>query len=420
MSTDVRKLVAESTNILNKTGSGITSSLETVSKSVIQTNNSMFDGLNIGNNVSDITDKTKSIVSGLKDQLVSPVSTTSKALTEGAALLRRGDTVVTDAISNFSSSVYQNINNLVGALSGGKLNSNELKNFISFKDGKPVLNKRAFISKINRELGFDIENIDGFTDKLVRQMYNKYNAATGGLLGEITDINGKKITFSGDFGDSFGFDSLSFLSKYDKNWREVTDNRLVNTFYDTTFDYVTKAGLTDGYETVFNKYSDKEDAKIALISCVGNIIYNGDVEGLIKACQLVRGHGSPEVFGVSGEASGLDGVSVIATNYPTLIPKFLSKFRIKVTDKNKSKVIFKDQITGIFKILFGEKWYMTTVLGDIEAYDLSKIVGISSDSIKILSQVEELIPLLVTKNVARDVLATKQFKQHFPNTPILK
>lgn len=387
--------------------------------SAIDTGKSMFDNLNIGDNVSNIVHKTENMVGGLKDQIMEPVSTTSKALKEGAALLKATDTKVMNAISDFSSNVYKNINNLVGALSGGMLNADELKNFVSFQNGKPVLNEQAFYGKLRQQLGFDVRNIDGFSQQLISQTYQKYNRATGGFLGKVTDLNGKKISFTSNFSDSFGFNSISFLSSMQRDWRDVKDNNIINTFFDTTFDYVTKAGLTSGYETVFAQYTDKEDAKLSLLSCIGNIIYNGDIDGLIKACQLVRGVGSPDVFGVNTPATGIEGISIIRASYPNLIRDFLKRFRIYPSLKHRSKTIFKDQITGILAIIFGTTWYNTKVLDDLPAYDLSKIEGISKDSVTILSMVPELVPLLICRNNTKDILAVNKFKKDFPKAPIL-
>lgn len=388
---------------------------------IIDTSKGMFDNLNIGNNVSDIVQKTENMVGGLKDQIMAPVSTTSKALSEGAALLKASDTKVMNAVSSFSSSVYKNINNLVGALSGGALNSSDLKRYVNFQDGKPVLNKRAFMSTLRRELGFDVENIDGFSDRLVNQMYSKWNKATGGFLGNITDKNGSKISFVSDYGEMFGFNSISFLSSYDRDWREVTNNNMVNTFYDVTFEYVTKAGMTEGYDAVFDKYANKDDAKIALLNCIGYILYNGDIDGLVKACQLLRGVGSPDVFEATGPATGLEGLSILATSYPNLPQTFLSRFRIRPSMRMRSRTILKDKIIGILTILFGDNWYKCKVLGKdgLDAIDLKRVYNISQDSVNVLSLVDELMPLLVCRGSVKQVSAVTQFRKDFPAVPML-
>lgn len=388
---------------------------------IVDTGKGMFDKLDIGNNVSGIVQKTENMVSGLKDQIMAPVSTTSKALSEGAALLKASDTKVMNAVSSFSSSVYKNINNLVGALSGGTLNSSDLKRYVNFQDGKPVLNKRAFMSTLRRQLGFDVENIDGFSDRLVNQMYSKWNKATGGFLGNITDKNGSKISFVSDYGEMFGFNSVSFLSNYDRDWREVTDNNMVNTFYDVTFEYVTKAGMTEGYDTVFNKYTNKDDAKIALLNCIGYILYNGDIDGLVKACKLLRGVGSPDVFDATGPAEGLEGLSILATSYPNLTQTFLSRFRIRSSMRSRSRTILKDQIMTIFTLLFGNSWYKCKVLGKdgVDAVDLKRIYNISQDSVNVLSLVDELMPLLVCRGMVKSVPAVTQFRKDFPAVPML-
>lgn len=361
---------------------------------------SLFKGLELGKNVSSFKDKVGTAMSGVRENTLTVTDTTLAKMKEGVSLISKKDTEITGVISGYKTTVVEQLDGVVGALSSGKLNVKDLTNVIKVGPDGVYLDQKGIVGKASRLLGMNFNDKSSALSQIASMANKEFKAITGLNLGNFVTSDGQSIRLTGNWRDKLGSETLKQVSKI-TGISDYLDVSARSAIQNAIFGNAAKYGMSTRYKDIWNSYPKgfEKVRRDAALNILGNLIDRGDVVSIESMIDLLE----------------KEGKNVVLSRYPNMVTTIFSKFTFdKETHPSEYENIL-ERLKSLLEMLMGEEWYFSdTSFG--EAYNLTMFRVVSKDMRLLLSMWDEIGPLLCTVGMFRDRSAILELKLAFKNT----
>lgn len=364
---------------------------------------SIFKGVDLKSPINSAASEISSKMSSLKSQTLGAASTTSEAIKKGVALVKENETKFVSTISDFKSSVLSNIDSVISKITGGSLNTKDFADIITYKDGLKV-DTATLTKKVNKLVGFDVSNVDGFVNHFAGGLVTELNTLTGGAVGQLYTTDGYKIKITQNL-DSVK--SQALMAMYDRlglsGVSNTFDNAVKKSLYSTLLSSSAQYGVVSSYSSVYAAFTTKEEADTAVITAAQYAISNGDATSLTSLTALLSTNSAKET---------------LAATYPDSVETLLKNYKIDAEKDISDYPALATELKGLCVTLGGDNWYKKyTIMG----WSYNLLLGsVMSDGAKaVLNDDETLIPLIACSGKFAEKTAKQVFITDFPQTPII-
>lgn len=364
-------------------------------------NTSLFEGVDINNNLQKASQSMSETVSNLTSQVVNPFKTISAGVQAGAVKISETQSVISSNISSYKSSAIDGINNALKNITGGKYTLSDLGSLVTYQDGFK-LNTDQLLSLAGRGLGFNVNSMTDLKNQIGNGFINELNSMTGGIAQGlvIADTDGSfvKLHIADDWKYSMGTQLIDFLAKDDSSgFGSVTNVAAINATLNTLLNQAVKSSLTRSYANFGSMYVYQSDYHDALIDTATVSAERGDLDSLTEIINIV----------------GDEGATKIAALYPTTIEQTLSNYAFTSTDDPSDYPQLTANLLNLCVKLGGADWYKyPTQFGMVTNVGL--VNQLSTDAKTLLEETEELIPLLCSAGIFTEQSTTDLFLSDFP------
>lgn len=363
---------------------------------------SIFDTVNINNNLQKASQAMNSTVSNLTNQVVNPFSSVTKSVQDGVALVSNAQSILSKNISAYKSSAIDGINNALKNISGGAFNLADVGSLVTYQDGFK-LNTDQLLGLAGKKLGFNINSMTDLKNQIGNGFIDQLDKMTGGIASGliIADTDGSfvKLRINDNWEYTTGTSLINFLAADDpEGFGSVLNVAALNATLNTLLNQAVQNGLNRGYSNFSDMYVYQSDYHDALITNANVAASNGDIESL------------DTIIGIVGDT----GATKIASLYPNTIQQTLSNYSFSNDTDPSDYPALTTALLNVCKSLGGDDWYKYgTQFG--EATNVGLVNTISDDAKTLLEDTEDLIPLLCVSGVFIEQSATDLFMSDFPN-----
>lgn len=365
-------------------------------------NSSIFDTVDIGNNLQKASQSMGATVSNLTDQVVNPFKAVSAGVQAGVAKVSETQSTILGTISSYKSSAIDGINNALKNLTGGKYNISDLGALVKYEDGFK-LDTDGLLGLAGRGLGFNINSMADLKNQIGNGFIDELNSMTGGLAQGlvIADTDGSfvKLHIADDWKYSMGSSLIDFFSKSDNDgFGSVVNVAAMNSVLNTMLNKAVESSMTRGFDNFKDMYVYESDYHDALINNVSVASGRGDLDSVVKILDIVQ----------------QEGANKIAALYPTTIEQTLSNYYFPRDIDPSDYPQLSVDLQRVCVTLGGPNWYKyPTQFGD--AINVGMVRSLSNDAKILLEEVDDLIPLLCSAGIFVEQSAADVFMGHFPN-----
>ena len=363
---------------------------------------SIFDDIDLTSNLTDFSKQMQNDINDAKNTILTPVNATTQKLNQGVTLIKSTDSQIQNVISGYKSTVIDQMSGVIGALSGGTLNVADLTKMVKVTSDGVTFSTDDLLKTVSKSIGFDFNSASSFSQNMANNINKEFNRMTSGYFGNVVTTDGNGFRISSNWRSDLGKGTLDALQRY-TGIKGYVDTSVTNAFYNSLLYDAADYGMSDSYESVLSKYGNDSDKRDATVESIKYMIKNGDVTSLDKILTL----------------TDQEGVASINAKYPTLVETLLQKFHFDHDTYSDGYGDLKTKLLNVITTLKGNDWYLrSTQFGTV--YDLAVVNDISDDSMTLLMEEEELIPLLCSAGLYTDTSAVTVFYNDFPKTPILR
>lgn len=361
---------------------------------------SVFDDLNLGSGISDFKKSTTDLMSDVGNSVLTPISSITAKAKEGIALVKSTDTKLQSVISNYRSSAIEQLNGIVGALSGGLLNADDITAAVRVGPDGVTFSSDDLLRTVSSKIGLDVTSTDAFTRQFTDTLDYEFNRISGGY-GNLLSSDGGVFRVNRNWRDDVGNNTLNTIMRY-TSAKDIVDESVTNSFYNSLMISAADFGMADSYESIMDQYTTPEAAQDGIVEAVGKMLDNGDLESLDTIITLID----------QGNKNAINA------KYPNLLETLLSQYTFGPNVYPEDYPELRIKFNRIITELVGPKWHLReTSFGT--AYNLAVVNLISPDMTILLQEMDEYIPLICSAGVYRDEPALDVFRQNFPDTPQL-
>ena len=283
-----------------------------------------------------------------------------------------GEQTETKTVSEFKSITKNISDNVVSGVKGSKLT--DLTALIKTGSGSGI-DKDALTSRLETLSGVRFGSVDGLMGEVSDGALGKLINSTGLDSKRIMDDTGQFINLSQgtDFKTANDYTSL-VNTLFDTNiGRVIVDNYAEVALFGTLIAFAVEIGLPDAIDDLFDKISDKKEAKKALIASLESAARNGDVSTL----KSIRKH-------IGGAA--------MFSRLPNLIPLVLQGYRFprvynETTNPNYKELY--DSFIDLFSSV--NKDWIVQLRGARSCSKLSAFTTASQDSLMVFRNYGEFV-----------------------------
>lgn len=367
----------------------------------------LLDGFDIGKDVQAFKTSTNSSMRSVRGDTLTPINTTTARLDEGVALVNPQDTTLKDRISNYRGQYIEQLDGVIGALSGGFLNTIDITKAIKVGRDGVVFDTNNILSAVSTKLGFPVANEAGAMRKLASGLNKEFNRLTGLNVDQLLTVDGGKIRMDGNWRGQIGESLLDTLVDY-AGIDEFVDVSLKTSLYNNVIYNSSLFGMADMYKNLWDNYPYEALRQDAFIEAINIMIKNGDVISVDKVMSMLDEQGKNSLL----------------NKYPDFIEKLFTSFTFDADMLPEEYPVLKAKLIAILERVAGPRWmYRDTQFG--EAYNLGLVSNISADMITLLSPVtvddatNEYIPLLASSGAFKEQSALEVLDKSFDNPPIV-
>lgn len=367
----------------------------------------LLDGLNIGKDVQAFRSSTNSSMRSVRSDTLTPINTTTARLDEGVALVNPQDTTLKDRISNYRGQYIEQLDGVVGAISGGYLNTRDITKAIKVGRNGVTFDTDNILGAVSTKLGFPVSSQAGAQRKLATELNREFNRLTGLNIDQILTVDGGKIRMDGNWRGQVGESLLDMLVDY-AGIDEFIDVSLKTSLYNSVIYNSSIFGMKDMYKNLWDNYPYEALRQDAFIEALNIMIKNGDLLSI------------DTVMGLLDE----QGKNALLNKYPDFIEKLFTGFTFDSDMLQEDYPALKVKLLAVLERIAGPRWmYRDTQFG--EAYNLGLVSSISNDMITLLSPVtvedatNEYIPLLACSGMFKEQSALDVLDKSFTDPPIL-
>jgi hypothetical protein len=361
----------------------------------------LFQGLSLDKSVSSFQNSTNSAMKGVKENNLTPADVTTTNMKQGTALKTARDTGVTGTITGYRSAVVEQLDGIIGALSGGFLNTKAITKSIKVGRDGVTFSDDALFKAVGGAAGVNVSSQGGAMRKLQQELAQEFKAITGLNMGSLITNDGKKFRVSPNWRSSIGQQTIRMFGKA-AGVDDLLDVSAKGAFYNAVFKSSVYMGMTDSYPKMWNSYPKGFELirRDAALEAMRTVITNGDIESFDAMLKL---------FDTNTK-------TVLLSKYPTFVTILFSNFRFDRDVIPEDYAILRGKLLTILEDLIGPEWWLKqTYFGKV--LDLGLVNKASPDMIKLLQPVDDLAVLLCTANKFSDGSALAQLKRDFPGAP---
>lgn len=359
----------------------------------------LFSGLNLGSKVGDFKNKVTSAMGGVKENTLTTADPTLSKMKEGVALVSNKQKEVTGVISNYKSEVVEQLDGVIGALSGGKLNTKDVTKAVRIGPDGLHIDENSVISSVSRSLGFNFNSKSQAMQQLTRGINSQFKSLTGLNLGNMVTTDGTTVRLTGNWRDKLSRETFKQVGKI-TGLEDFIDVSAQGAIYNAVFANAAKYGMSGSYANIYASYPNgfsvvRRDAVLEILS---DLIERGDLISIEAMIALLD----------------KEGKNVVLRRYPNFVQTLFSKFRFdySVHPDDYDELLSKLQL--LLTTLIGDEWYIKqTSFGP--AYDLGVFSSVSPDMKILLSLWDDMTPLLATVGMFRDSTAVTELRLNFRN-----
>jgi len=359
----------------------------------------LFEGLDLSPSVSSFQSNTNTAMKSVKESSLTPADVTTANQKQGVALKTSRDTGVMGTISEYRSTAVEQLNGIIGSLSGGILNLKDLTKSIKMGPDGVVFSENAIISAVTGAAGYKINGgQNGAARALSASLAEEFRKITGLNIGNILTTNGTNFRINDNWRGQLGKQALNMVGKA-AGLDDLLDVSVKGAFYNSVLKNATIFGMSDSYRKIWDSYPKGFELikRDAALEAMQNVITNGDIESMDAMLKL---------FDTQTK-------NVLLGKYPRFVSVLFSNFRFDKTTIPEQYPAIRDKLLAILTDLIGPDWYLKqTYFGKV--LDLGLMNSASPDLIKLLQTSEELVPLLCTAGIFHDQSALFQLRAQFP------
>lgn len=362
---------------------------------------SIFDGFNLSDDVRQFKSSTGQSVNNVKGNVLNPIDVTTERLDAGMAIRNDNDTSVQGTITAYRSNVVEALDGVIGALSGGLLNTKAITKAIKVTPDGVKLDTDMLISSAAGALGYNVYGADGAMQDFAKGINDELNRLTGLNFYQLIKSDGSgKFSVNGNWRGQAGQQTLDMFTKL-TGMDEFVDVSVKTAMYNKVLYDSSLFGMRDGFKDLWKNYPYAGLRQDAFIEAMRYMITNGDIESIDEVMKLLDQQGKFSLL----------------NKYPDFVTTLFAKFRFADDVYPEDYPALRAKLMAILEIVVGpEWWYRETQFG--KAYNLGLTTGISPNMVTLLSDVPELVPLLATRGMFRESTATNVLSNAFPDAPV--
>lgn len=363
----------------------------------------IFEGINLAPAVSRFKENINSSMRTIKTDSLTPVDVTQKNMKEGVALKTGNDTQTTGILSSYRSNVVEQLDGIIGALSGGALNTKKITKSVKIGpdgvrlDGIGLLDDVVGVTG-NRSLkgGSAYQKA-----QLANELNKEFTRLTGLNVGGLITTTGEKFGINRNWRGAAGAEAFRLLGVYTPI-NDYIDVSVQAALRSAIMKKAAEFGMRDLYKNLYKSYP------------AGMGFYQRDAVLEALSIMITRG----DILSIRAVAELLDreGKNVILSKYPNFVEKVFSSFKLDEDVYPEGYAELRVVLEELLADLIGPNWYTkNTQFGP--ALNLTIINAASPDMVKILSTSEVLAPLLCTVGFYRESSALMELRRQFPDAP---
>lgn len=358
----------------------------------------------IGDKLSGFKNTTTEALNKYRGEAVKAISPIQNKLKEGVATLKAGEAKVSGMISAYKDEVISGLDSIVGALSGGLLDFKDASQYFSVGKNGVSFNKDMLVQQIGDKIGFDLSSKDALMYQLSDMANSEFNDLTGGYFGNMISNDGSGFRITKNWRDQMGNGLLTLLGRT-TGINALTDYTFNTSYYNSLMKMTAQYGMSDSYASIMAKYNNPEDAELALMNAIPQMMQNGDLVSLNKVLDLVskKNH------------------AVINAKFPGLASSLFQNFVLDSGTSPGDYPAIKATFLHVVTTIFGDTWYKTpTSFGWV--LNMGLISSVSEDMKKVMvsdNTNDELVVLMACTGMFNEQPAIEIFKNSFPDAPIL-
>ena len=361
----------------------------------------IFEGIDLGSSMSSFKSSTNSAMLNVKDKTLAPADVTSTRMKEGVALKTSRDVGVKDTITSYRSAAVEQLDGIIGALSGGLLNTKDITKAIRIGQDGVTFNEDSIVNAIGRDAGVNIRGTSGIMRQLKKEIVGEFHKLTGFNIDGLITADGERMRITKNWRGNAGKEILKMVGKT-AGFDEFLDVSIRGAFYNGTLFNAATYGMSGSYGKLFKAYPKGFELirRDAIMDAMRIVISNGDIESVDKLTELLD----------------KEGKNVLLSRYPNFVELLFSNFRFDRDMFPEQYPALQAKLLRLLNDLIGPNWYMKyTEFG--QALNLAIIQKVSKDMKVLLSSWDEIVPLLCTAGMFSDSPATKELRTHFKDAP---
>lgn len=360
----------------------------------------LFQGLNLDSSINSFKTNTNNSMQTVKGNTLTPADVTTARMKQGVALKTAKDTGVKGTITAYRSAAVEQLDGIIGALSGGFLNTKDITKAIKIGRDGVTFSEDSIISAIGKDVGVPVSGQAGVMRALQRELTKEFKTLTGYDIGGVLQTDGQKFKINKNWRGAAGKQTLKMVGGL-IGLDEFVDTSVRGAFYNATLFQAADYGMSNSYRRLFDSYPPgfgmiKRDA---VIEAMRIVITNGDIDSTDELLKLLD----------------TEGRNTLLSKYPNFIELLFSNFKFDSDMFPENYHILRDKLLALLSGLMGPNWHLKyTEFG--YALNLSLINKVSKDMKILLQPVEWLVPLLCTAGMFDDQSAVLELKRQFKNT----
>lgn len=367
---------------------------------------SIFTGVNAQKTVSDFRNNTSQALSRYKGDVVKAISPVQNKLKEGVAFIKSTESKVAATITGYKEEVIENLNSIVGSLTGGLFDFSDASKYLSVGPNGVSFDKQGLAAEIGGKIGLDLSTNTSLMYQMTNLANEEFGELTGGYFGNMVTTDGSSFRITENWRSQLGGGLLDVLGRTTGINNTLLDSTFTMSYYNSLMKMSAQYGMSDSYKSIMDKYINKADAETALINSIPYMMQSGDLISLGKVLDLV----SKERY------------AVINAKYPQLIDNIFSNFSLDPGTETGKFPEIKALFLRVCTTIYGAEWYyQDTGLG--KAYNLGLISNVSDDMKKVLMSDEtasEIVAVMCCAGMFSESSAIDTFKGYFPGVPMLE
>lgn len=359
----------------------------------------LFGGLNLGSKVGDFKTKVTGAMGNVKEKTLKAADPTLSKMKEGVALVSNKQKEITGVISNYKSEVVEQLDGVIGALSGGKLNTLDVAKAVRVGPDGLYIDENSVISSVSRAMGFNFSSKSQAMQQLTGGINAQFKSLTGLNLGNIVTTDGSTVRLTGNWRDKLSKETFKQVGKLTglEDWVDMSAQGAI---YNAVFVNAAKYGMSGSYGNIYRSYPNGFSAirRDAVLEILSDLIERGDLISIEAMIDLLD----------------TEGKNVVLRRYPNFVQTLFSKFRFDYSVHPDDYDALLSKLQLLLTTLIGENWYIKqTSFGP--AYDLGIFSSVSPDMKILLSLWDDMTPLLATTGMFRESTANTELRLNFRN-----